>query len=169
MVQICNLKTHRFGGHFSASLKNSIGLVAKQAVTGTRHNYMLELHSSADQRVMIAEANQLYRPLLVVMDASRVFVEGGPEAGDLAYPQVVALSRDRVALDAVGIALLRLHGAAGPVSKGAVFEQAQIKRAVELKLGAQSPKEIRFLTRDDESRKVALQVMAVLEREEEKK
>src|SRR5437870_10336640 len=31
VVQICNLKTHRFGGHFSASLKNSIGLVAKRS------------------------------------------------------------------------------------------------------------------------------------------
>ncbi len=168
VVQICNLKAHRFGGHFSASLKNSIGLVAKHA-SGTRHNYMVELHSSPEQRVMIAEVNRLYRPLLVVMDASRVFVEGGPEAGDLAYPEVVAASRDRVALDAVGVALLRLHGAAGPLSRGPVFEQAQIKRAVELKLGARSPKEIRILTRDDESRKVGLQVMAVLEKEEEKK
>jgi uncharacterized protein (DUF362 family) len=169
IVQICNLKTHRFGGHFSASLKNSIGLVAKHAGAGTRHNYMVELHSSADQRVMIAEVNQLYRPLLVVMDASRVFVDGGPEAGDLAYPQVVAVSRDRVALDAVGVALLRLHGAGGPVSRGSVFEQAQIKRAGELKLGSRSPKEIRILTGDDESRKVAFQVTAVLEKEEEKK
>ena len=169
VVQICNLKTHRFGGHFSASLKNSIGLVAKHASAGTRRNYMAELHSSPDQRVMIAEVNQLYRPLLAVMDASRVFVDGGPEAGDLAYPEVVAASRDRVALDAVGVALLRLHGAGGPVSRGPVFEQTQIKRAVELKLGSQSPKQIRVLTPDDESRNVAFQVMAVLEKEEEKK
>ncbi len=30
IVQTCCLKTHRFGGHFTLSLKNSVGLAAKQ-------------------------------------------------------------------------------------------------------------------------------------------
>ncbi len=29
VVQTCNLKTHRYGGHFTLSLKNSVGLAAK--------------------------------------------------------------------------------------------------------------------------------------------
>ena len=169
VVQVCNLKTHRFGGHFSASLKNSVGLIAKQAQSGARYNFMAELHSSPDQRAMIAEVNQLYQPSLIVMDASRVFIDGGPEQGDIAYPEVLVASKDRVAVDAIGIALLRLHGAVGPVSKGSVFEQAQIKRAVELGLGAKSPKEIKLLTRDDASSKVASQLSAILEKLEEPK
>ena len=162
VVQICNLKTHRFGGQFSASLKNSIGLIAKNSQTGSYYNYMKELHSSSEQCQMIAEVNQIYAPGLVVMDAMQCFVEGGPESGETADAQVAAASRDRVALDAVGLALLRHNGARPPLNQMAIFEQAQIKRAVELKLGVQSAKEIRLLTDDEESRVLATQLDALL-------
>ena len=41
VVQTCNLKTHGFGGHFTLSLKNSVGFVAK---SHGACNYMSELH-----------------------------------------------------------------------------------------------------------------------------
>lgn len=81
VVQVCNLNTHRFGGQFSASLKNSIGLIAKYDRKGT-YNYMKELHASPDQCQMIAEVNQLYSPALVIMDAVQSFIDGGPESGN---------------------------------------------------------------------------------------
>jgi len=68
------------------------------------------------------------------MDAMQVFVSEGPERGELAAPGVIAASRDRIALDAVGIALLRLYNAVFPGKLKDVFEQEQIKRAVELGL-----------------------------------
>jgi uncharacterized protein (DUF362 family) len=80
VVQACCLKTHRFGGHFTLSLKNSVGIAAKQ-VPGQGYNYMSELHNSADQRVMIAEINSAYSPDLVVLDGVEAFTTGGPEAG----------------------------------------------------------------------------------------
>jgi uncharacterized protein (DUF362 family) len=163
VVQICNLKTHRFGGHFSASLKNTLGLIAKYSSQPPRYNYMAELHSSPDQRSMIAEVNQIYAPRLVVMDAIQVFVNGGPERGDLAYPEMIAASQDRVAIDAAGVALLRLHGAGPPLSRGTVFDQDQLKRAVELELGAKSVQEIQFLTSDDTGSRLAAQITASLE------
>ncbi|HEY4669875.1 MAG TPA: DUF362 domain-containing protein, partial [Tepidiformaceae bacterium] len=43
VIQTCNLKTHRFGGHFTMSLKNSVGLAAK-FLPGDGYNYMTELH-----------------------------------------------------------------------------------------------------------------------------
>ena len=45
VVQTCCLKTHRFGGHFTLSMKNSVGLVAKK-VPGGIYDYMWELHGS---------------------------------------------------------------------------------------------------------------------------
>jgi len=54
LVQTCCLKTHRFGGHFTLSLKNSVGLAAKR-VPEDSYNYMSELHGSPHQRRMIAE------------------------------------------------------------------------------------------------------------------
>ena len=74
IVQTCCLKPHRFGGHFTLSLKNSVGLAAKW-VPGESYNYMNELHSSPDQRRMIAEINTVYQPDLVVLDGVAAFVE----------------------------------------------------------------------------------------------
>lgn len=163
VVEICTLKTHRFGGWFSCSLKNAVGLVAKYASDGSGHNYMAELHASADQRRMIAEINPIFTPALVVVEALQAFVEGGPEQGDLGYPEVVLAGRDRVAIDAAGIALLRIHGAAGPLARGAVFDNEQIKRAAELDLGVKSAKEIDLRAADADSRRVASQIAAVLD------
>jgi uncharacterized protein (DUF362 family) len=162
IVQVCNLKTHRFGGQFSASLKNSIGLIAKYSATNPRHNYMSELHASQHQCDMIAEVNQAYSPDLVIMDAIQVFIKGGPESGELACPEIIAASRDRIALDAVGVAVLRHFGAGYPLNRGSVFEQPQLKRAVELGLGVKSGKGIRLLADDRDSRSTAAQLENLL-------
>ncbi len=162
VVQICNLKTHRFGGLFSASLKNSIGLIAKHSTAGPRYNYMAELHASPHQRLMIAEVNQVCAPALVIMDAMRVFIDAGPDRGEVASPEVVVMSQDRVAVDAVGVALLRIYGAAAPLNRGNIFDQEQLKRAAELGLGVKSGKAIRFLTPDDPSALIVSQIEGVL-------
>ena len=88
VVQTCCLKTHRFGGHFTMSLKNSVGLIAKR-VPGINHDFMGELHSSPYQRLMIAEINKFYRTDLVVMDAAEGFTTGGPDKGKLIHPGVI--------------------------------------------------------------------------------
>jgi uncharacterized protein (DUF362 family) len=84
---------------------------------------------------MIAEANAAYTPALIVMDGVEAFVDGDPEAGKRARGEVVLARTDRVALDAVGVALLRHLGTPPEVSQGAIFEQEQIARPVELGLG----------------------------------
>lgn len=56
---------------------------------------------------------------------------------------------DRVALDAVGVAILRLYKTMPEVSQGKIFEHPQIKRAVELGLGARGPQRL-----DDQLRHV---------------
>lgn len=162
VVQTCNLKTHRFGGHFTLSLKNSVGFAAK-TVGSDGVNYMQQLHSSSYQRQMIAEINTVYQPALIVMDGVEAFVSGGPDAGQLVQPGVVLAGTDQVALDAVGVALLRLFGTTSEVSQGAIFAQAQIARAVELGLGINSPTKIRFITGDAESLAYAEAISAVLQ------
>lgn len=161
MVQACCLKTHRFGGHFTLSLKNSVGMVAKYN-PGHEHNFMDELHGSPHQRRMIAEINTAYTPDLVVMDGVECFIGGGPEKGDLALSEVVLAGTDRVALDAVGVALLRYHGCQTEVAQGKIFQQDQIKRAVQLGLGVDKPGKIEFITDDAESATYAAQIQEVL-------
>lgn len=163
IIQTCCLKTHRFGGHFTLSLKNSVGMVARTGPDG--YDYMLELHSSPLQRTLIAEINALYRPTLVVLDGIEAFVDGGPEVGKLVRPGVVVAGADRVAIDAVGVALLRMHGVTGPVATGRIFEQEQIRRAVELNLGVSSPAVIELVTDSPDGQAVIQRVRAELARD----
>ena len=161
LVQTCCLKTHRYGGHFTLSLKNSVGMVAKFGPRDN-YNYMTELHGSSHQRQMIAEINQLYRPAMIVLDGLEGFTDGGPESGTLVKPQVMLLGADRVAMDAVGVALLRMHGGNATISRGRVFDQELIARAARLGLGAAGPDMIDVVTDDPESRKVAERVREAL-------
>jgi uncharacterized protein (DUF362 family) len=124
---------------------------------------MNELHSSADQRRMIAEINAAYKPDLVVMDGVEAFTKGGPHRGDLVNSEVMIAGTDRVAIDAVGVAILRHFGTTDAVSAGSIFDQEQIKRAVELGLGVSSASQIEFLTPDAESAEYAAKIRKVLE------
>lgn len=162
VVQTCCLKTHRFGGHFTMSLKNSIGLVAKR-VPGGLYDYMWELHASLYQRLMIGEVNKFYSVDLVIMDATKAFVNEGPERGDVVEPNLLLAGKDRVAVDAVGVAILRSYGTTKNVMKGRIFELDQIRRAAELGVGVKSASEIRLVPVDDESREAADRVKSVLE------
>ncbi len=161
VVQTCNLKTHRFGGHFTMSLKNTVGMAAR-LIPGVDWDFMRELHSSRYQRLMIAELNTAYQPDLIVMDAIEAFVDRGPEIGRRVRPEVVLAGTDRVAMDAVGVAILRMFGTTPEVNEGPIFEQEQIARAVELKLGIDSPEKIELVATDDESKSFAAKVREVL-------
>jgi uncharacterized protein (DUF362 family) len=162
IVQTCCLKTHRYGGHFTLSLKNSVGLAAKYA-PGGGYNYMNELHNSAHQRHMIAEINTAYAPDLIVLDGVQAFVTGGPDTGQLVNSQVILAGTDRVALDAVGVAILRYFGTTAEVARGSIFEQEQIARAVELGLGVTSPDQIELITDDPASAAYAADIRGVLQ------
>jgi len=101
---------------------------------------------------------------MVVMDGLEAFTDGGPESGTLVKPQVMVLGADRVAVDAVGVAILRMHGGNATISRGPVFDQEQIARAAQLGLGAKGPEQIDLVTDDPESKKIAERVRQTLAR-----
>jgi len=154
IINACCLKTHRFGGHFTLSLKNTIGMVARY-VPGNGHDYMRELHRSDAQRLMIAEVNRAYRPTLNLIDGVDAFVNGGPEQGERVRAGVMLASSDRIAIDAVGIAILRMLGTTREVSAGSIWDQTQIRRAADLGLGAVSAEQIEIVTADSASAQMA--------------
>ncbi|MBW1783466.1 MAG: DUF362 domain-containing protein [Deltaproteobacteria bacterium] len=155
------LKTHQYGGVFTMSLKLHVGVVPT-----TRHgyDYMNELHSSPHQRQLIAELNEPFTPDLIVMDGIDVFVDGGPMTGKRAKGNVFLASTDRIAIDAVGLAVLKFLGSNDQIMKPKIFEQEQIARAVELGLGASSPSEIEVMPADDQSRDYRNTVLDILNR-----
>ncbi len=140
------LKTHQFGGIFTMALKLAVGIVPK---TGNR--YMNELHGSRYMKKMIAEINTGYRPDLYVLDAMEAFVEGGPMTGKTKEPGLFLAGTDPVAIDAVGIAILKELGSTPEIMNIDIFKQEQIERAIELELGIDSPKNIEILTGDPQS------------------
>ena len=89
------------------------------------------------------------------MDGIKAFITGGPESGTVVEPKLLLASQDRVAIDAVGVAILRMYGAKGKVGEAGVFEQDQLKRATELGFGVKSADEIQLTPLNQESRKDA--------------
>ncbi len=146
VIETCCLKTHQYGGHFTLSMKNATALVPRDG-----YQYMKELHSSPHQRKMIAEINAAYKWNIIIMDGVVSFVDGGPMEGTRKDSNVFIAGTDKIAIDAVGVALLRLSGTTPEVSNGPIFEQEQIARAVELGIGISSFDEIEFLTDSHES------------------
>ncbi len=157
VVNLCCLKTHQYGGHFTLALKNSVGIAAKR-VPNNSYNFMSELHSSPNQRRMIAEINASYKPSLVVLDGVEAFTDGGPHKGKKVKSEVILAGTDRVAIDAIGVAILRHFGTTAAVEKGKIFEQEQIAQAVKLGLGVSSHEQIEFLTDDKESREYVSEI-----------
>ena len=159
LISTCCLKTHQFGGVFTLSLKNHVGVVPT-----TRHgyDYMRELHSSPHQRKLIAEINAPFKPDLIVLDGLDAFVDGGPATGKLAKGNVFIASSDRVAIDAVGVAILKSLGSNGQITKSKIFGQEQIARAAELGLGAASPSDIEVIPGDENSHAYRDKVTAIL-------
>jgi len=157
VVSTCCLKTHQFGGVFSMSLKNSVGVVPRKG-----HNFMRQLHGSPDQRRMIAEINTAYRPAVIVLDGLVAFVDQGPMTGPRKDAGVFLAGTDRVAVDAVGVAILKELGSNDAIMKPPVFAQEQISWAVQLELGASSAADIVIETPDPASEAYAEKLRGIL-------
>lgn len=153
-VSTCCLKTHGYGGVFTMSLKLSVGLTPKR-IRGT-------MHRSPNMRRMISELNTGYKPQLIVLDGVTAFTDGGPSQGTLKRANVLIAGSDRVAVDAVGLAVLKEIGANQAVSGRRIFEQEQIAQAVELGIGVDGPDAIEIVTRDAESGAYADKLRAIL-------
>lgn len=155
VVATCCLKTHGFGGGYSAALKLAVGLTPKD---------FQKLHG-VHIRKMIAEVNLAYTPDFILNDAIDVFTDGGPMEGRRAKANVMLIGRDRIAIDAVGLAVLKHVGSNACIMDTPIFEQEQISRAIELHLGISGPDQIEIVTDDPESEAVAVKLRAILSAE----
>lgn len=153
-VSTCCLKTHGSGGVFTMSLKLSVGLTPKPIRRG--------MHRSPDMRRMIAELNQGYTPQLIVMDGIEAFTDGGPSRGTLKQGNVVVAGTDRVAVDAVGLAILKEMGSNDAIMGTPIFQQEQMARAVEVGLGISGPDQIELVSDTDEGQTYATTLKGIL-------
>ncbi|MGD8507202.1 MAG: DUF362 domain-containing protein, partial [Candidatus Bathyarchaeota archaeon] len=124
IISLPCLKTHQFGGIFTLSLKNSVGVInpADRSI----------LHKKPGHR--IAEINLAYTTDLIVLDGLQCFVTGGPAHGKEAASGIVIAGSDRVAVDAVGVAILKFHKAEG-IAGVKIKDHDQLTRAAEVGIG----------------------------------
>jgi uncharacterized protein (DUF362 family) len=136
LISVPVLKTHRNAG-FSCALKNSVG-----CVHGRNKPWM---HGTAGWEPAVAEIGLAVRPHLYVVDGLRSMIAGGPWSGESAATELVLAGGDPVALDAVALALLQSFGRSERIASGAVWEHGQIRRAVQLGLGAAGPERVELI------------------------
>jgi uncharacterized protein (DUF362 family) len=113
-------------------------------------------------RKMIAEINQVYTPSLIVLDGIEAFVDGGPEHGKKKRADVILAGTDRVAIDAMGLAILKDLRSNWVIMETKIFEQEQIARAVELGLGVERPDAIEVVTDDKDGTQYGERMMKLL-------
>jgi uncharacterized protein (DUF362 family) len=135
VINLPVIKTHR-SATYTICLKNFIG-----ATHGRQRPYLID---PTHWEEIIAELNGAYRPHLNIVDGTKSMVSGGPWSGNVEQSGVIIASGDRIAADVIGLALLKHYGKDPDVAGKGVWEQRQIKRAVELGLGAKDARSILF-------------------------
>ncbi|NIM44157.1 MAG: DUF362 domain-containing protein [Nitrososphaeria archaeon] len=155
IISLPALKTHR-SGVFTLSLKNTMGMTNLRG-----RGY---LHLKKEMNSLIAELNLAYQPALVILDGMKCFVTGGPAKGDIAQPEVIIAGDDRVAIDAVGAAILKFHKAVGIVDKS-VKDHEQLDHASKIGLGNLNIHEISLRTANLAGDERFTEILSYIERE----
>jgi len=149
-INVPMLKNHEAisisNAEFTCCIKNHVGVLERSdrtrgGGTGIHHRNLGEA---------VAELNlAIPRYVMNVVDALTVVVSGGPASSLMRWtePGLIIASKDRVACDSLGVAILRREvsrlGVNKPYVAKSVWEQAQIVRARELNLG-RGPENIRI-------------------------
>jgi uncharacterized protein (DUF362 family) len=139
IISAPTMKSHGGGPRFSLSLKNGYGFVHPRD--------RVRAHFVPQMAEMIIETNLLYTPSLVVLDGTKCWIAGGPYTGELREPNVIVAGDDRIAVDVVGASVIRAMGSE-LLKEYPVWSHRQIRRAVELGLGAGGPGEMEILSED---------------------
>jgi uncharacterized protein (DUF362 family) len=139
LISVPVIKTHR-SASFSCALKNTVG-----CVHGRNKPWA---YGRDGWEPAVAELNMAVRPHLYVVDGLQTMVHGGPWSGEAAPTRVILASGDPIAADAVALGIIKTFGRWEMVTSKGIWEQAQIRRAVALGLGARGPEEIELVTDD---------------------
>lgn len=135
IVNLPVIKTHR-SATYSICLKNFIGCTHLK-----QRPYIID---SSRWEEIVAEFNAAYSPDLNIVDGTVSMVEGGPWRGTNRDTGVIIASGDRVGADVAGLAVIKSFGLWGPVTSKGVWDQTQIRRAVETGSG-RAPGEFEFV------------------------
>ena len=139
MKAFVGMSHHRTRREFHTSFKGGDDL-ADQKASGSRRRLGPEGRKQDIEEVQplvnrVAELNLGITPALNILDGTRSFVFGGPSQGDTADPKLVTASRDRIAADAPGVAVLKNLGTERRLQRYSVWENPFIQHGIKIGLG----------------------------------
>ncbi len=141
-INLPALKTHYIAG-FTMTLKNFFGCVHPDTRTGQVHDDPRNDTDPDREKRMFAQMNLAFDPVVNVMDGIISRTTGGPTPpGDTHETNLILLGKDRVAMDAVGLAILRYVGTEPDIESQPVWNQPQLAEAVRVGIGVSGPDEI---------------------------
>jgi uncharacterized protein (DUF362 family) len=126
IVYACCLKTHRFAD-FTMSLKLAMGFV--------RPRDRIKMHLWR-LREKLVDLNLVLKPDLILMDARRCFISGGPSTGTVREPGLMLASGDRLAIDVEGLKIIQSYPE--HTMPQSPWQLPMIRHGVELGLGARN-------------------------------
>jgi len=135
LILLPNLKTHAYA-QFTGSLKLGVGFLKPLERVGLHLKNLQE---------KVAELNTLFNPNLIIMDARKCFIKGGPAEGEVGQPGLILASGDRIAIDVEGIKIIQKFEG-NSLAGINPWNLPQIKRAVELHLGVKSKEDYQVIS-----------------------
>ena len=139
VINLACVKTHVLA-RYTMAMKNFIGVIDADS---RRHYHRVRSEQGYDAfAVLMAEMSLAFRPALHILDGTAAFVSGGPSDGKVVHPRLVIASRDLLATDVIGLAVLRHHGTNPAIQDHSPWTQPKIRHGIALGLGATGPGEI---------------------------
>jgi uncharacterized protein (DUF362 family) len=136
IVYVPLIKTHH-AAQFTGSIKLSMGLVKPFFDQSRFHAQHLQ--------EKLAELGLIIKPDLIIMDARKVFITGGPAKGELRTPNLVLASGNQIITDVEGVKILQSYPGNALEDRN-VWDLTQIRHAVELGLGPSKEEEYEVKT-----------------------
>jgi uncharacterized protein (DUF362 family) len=142
IVNLACVKTH-FLARYTMAMKNFIGVIDADS---RRYYHRIRSEQGYDAfAALIAEMSLACRPSLHILDGTSAFVAGGPSDGTVVHPRLVIASRDMLATDVTGLAVLRHHGTGAAIQDHSPWAQPKIRYGIALGLGVKEPGEMDVL------------------------
>ena len=119
------MKTHFFG-EYTGAFKLAVGFMERKQ--------RVKMHISRKVPEKVAEMNLAYKPHLILMDARKVFVTGGPKTGKVETPLKILAGTSRLTLDIRGVEIIQSYKERNKLENKNPLEIRTIKRAIELNI-----------------------------------
>jgi len=139
VINLACVKTHVLA-RYTMAMKNFIGVIDADS---RRYYHRIRAEQGYDAfAALIAEMALAIRPSLHILDGTAAFVSGGPSDGSVVRPRLVIASRDLLATDVAGLAVLRHHRTESDIQDHSPWAQPKIRYGIALGLGAKGMEEI---------------------------